>query len=195
MACAFGLTKPVFRCMKLLLSTIILAYFVQSAPGSAQPSLWAGGGLLSGGDDRMLPQVSTGVEFADQFYLEALFAGQRFSIVRKQTQIVSAGVYSNKLGSLPERLRFVIGVSFFREASQVASAKIASQPKAGESANQSETSYNAGLHLGLRYQIFKIDKFFASVNWESHLFPAGFAFIFLATGRRHVVSLSAGVEI
>ena len=56
-------------------------------------------------------------------------------------------------------------------------------------------SFNAGLNLGLGVKVYEGDRWNVMLDWNSHIFAAGLAFIFLTTARKTVFTLSAGYDL
>lgn len=60
--------------------------------------------------------------------------------------------------------------------------------------NRSENNYNLGGVVGLNLGI-NSGKFLFETAWNSHLFPAGLAGIFLASGRKQTLSVTMGMRL
>ena len=61
------------------------------------------------------------------------------------------------------------------------------------SESTSFTSTNAGLMLGLSYQLYAVQSMTVTASWDAHLFPAGQGIILLVTGRKQVIGVTAGI--
>ena len=153
-------------------------------PGRLQ--VFAGSGLLTEGDDRIKPAIVVGGVVGPGLYSTLFLYGQRFSIMSKRAQALSLG----KRWALPlpfsGRFTAGAGLSLLREETILRSTAASSK--------QSNTSYNAGVNLALQFRILRISRTTLDLDWSSHVFPAGFATLFLATGRRQMISLTAGVD-
>jgi|GEM_PF-1561074 len=147
-------------------------------------SVFAGGGVVSEGDDRYKPVALAGVTFGPNVYATAFAYGQRFSIVSRRGQVASLG----KQWVLPlpftKRLSLGIGASFLHESTTLAATST--------STKRSEDSFNLGAHFLFKLRIIDATSFFVDLDWHAHVFPAGFSTLYLVTGRRQVLSLGTG---
>ena len=55
------------------------------------------------------------------------------------------------------------------------------------------TSTNAGLMLGLSYDLYTAKSMTVTASWDAHLFPAGQGILLLVTGRKQVIGVTAGI--
>jgi hypothetical protein len=61
--------------------------------------------------------------------------------------------------------------------------------------NESIHAFNAGLNLGIGYKLYEQGRFNARFEWNSHIFAAGLAFIFMTTARKTVFSATVGYDL
>jgi hypothetical protein len=64
----------------------------------------------------------------------------------------------------------------------------------GES-RKSVHDWNIGLSLGLGYTIWSDDRWRINAEWNSQIYAAGFAFLFLTTARKSIFTLGAEVAL
>lgn len=156
-------------------------------------SLWAQGGkfeLLGGlgaveeGDDRMRPAVVVQAGMGEHWYGQGTLWGRRFAQVEERTLLVSAG-YRNDVFNA-KWLHAGAGIVVMEERTTV-------HPRGAQTSIDAQSSYNIGGMLGI-HGIWNYDRYLVQAAWDAALFPAGQAVIFLTTGRKQTLSISAGTR-
>ncbi len=61
--------------------------------------------------------------------------------------------------------------------------------------DESEHSINLGVNLGLGWRVIETGQWSADLEWNSHIFAAGLAFIYLTTARKTNFTLAVGYEL
>ena len=54
---------------------------------------------------------------------------------------------------------------------------------------------NLGVNLGIGWQAWKHDRWNARLEWNSHLFAAGLAFVYMTTARKTVFTAAVGYDL
>ena len=73
------------------------------------------------------------------------------------------------------------------------SIKIEYSNSSDQEFEKDEHNYNIGMSFGISYHL-NTDPLYMAVSWDSQVFPAGLTGgLFLASGRKHAVSLVMGV--
>lgn len=145
-----------------------------------------GGGVVETGDDRFMPMASAHLGVGEPFVLKAFLHGERYGIVRTRGLLMSAS-YRTVLplfGS--KRLTTQFGFAFLADSKRIAST--ATSPELHD------TSYSAGCALGLSARLATFGTAFLNADWQAHIFPAGWSFLLLASGRRQTLGFTVGVE-
>ena len=140
------------------------------------------------GDDRYRPSAFLHIGYNPFFYSRAYYYGRTMGPITENTYLLS---FNRRFGLFrATNLEGAFGVCTLLE-----STKLEHTDEQGTQ-KESESNFNLGTTFGVFWSPFqKSEPFYFSVGWESHLFLAGSAGIFLSTGRKHVVSLGAGLKI
>lgn len=144
----------------------------------------AGVSSVDDGDDHMRPALVGHLGVGEKFYARYFYYGRKFSTVTEKTQ----------LGSVNYRFP-VFGTAWFGGigmAELAESTRIKDNTGVGEDID--ETNFNTGIALGFFWSP-PIKPVMVTVGWESHLFPAGEAGIFLSTGRKETLSITLGFQM
>ncbi len=56
-------------------------------------------------------------------------------------------------------------------------------------------AFNLGLNLGLGWKVWQGDNWSARLEWNSHIFAAGLAFVFMTTARKSVFTAAVGYDL
>ena len=144
----------------------------------------AGVSTVDDGDDRLRPALLGHLGIGQAFYARYFYYGRKFATVTEKTH----------LGSLNYRFP-VFGTAWF---GGVGLAQLAESTRikdnTGVEEDIDETNYNTGIALGFFWSP-PIKPVMVTVGWESHLFPAGEAGIFLSTGRKETLSVALGFQM
>jgi hypothetical protein len=165
----------------LLLTTTSLAFIPQR---SLAFEISAGGGALEEGDDRSRPAAIVHMSFPNNYISRAYMWGRTFGPVTETDGILTVAKRYDIFGA--KSLGSVVGVSAMAEKTSI---KYDDYPQE----NTSYTSTNAGLLLGLHYDLWTGRTLKVAASWEGHVFPAGGAVIFLVTARKQILGMTAGV--
>ena len=136
---------------------------------------------VESGDDALRPALMASFQFKKNIFFQAQFYGRRIGPIKEESFLGTVGhnftLSKNKsfLGS--------VGCSIQQDK-----ITINKYQKIGH-----RYQYNIGLFLGLKAMITKSPITF--ISWESHIFPAGLATIFLVSGRKQFLSVGLGWQI
>jgi hypothetical protein len=163
---------------------ILIASASFSAMGAAALELEAGFNATEEGDDRMRPGTTLHLGIDPTTFARAFLLGRTYGPVKEKTTALEimrrfpvSGAYLNG----------AFGLSFVQEQTEIA--------KVDDREGLSQTYYNAGAAFGMYLELPPNSTFRCGLGWEAHLYPAGIAGIFLATGRKQFISLTAGLAI
>jgi hypothetical protein len=152
----------------------------------AQAGVWlqAGESFMEQGDFLLHPGVQLGLGLDDGTRYRLDFTGRRFGSFLETTTMVSRDEIL-KIFPWPE-LTARYGVT-------ILDAYTAYDPP-GEP-KKSVHDVNVGLCLGLGYTIWDADRWRVNAEWNSQIYAAGFAFLFLTTARKSIFTLGAEVAL
>ncbi|MCA2960432.1 MAG: hypothetical protein IOD12_09275 [Silvanigrellales bacterium] len=184
-----------FRLSALLSMLVCTAWPTATAFGasvsSANPGkgsqVFLGGSVLVEGDGRAKPAVVLGGVVGDGYFANLFLSGQRFTIVSRTSQLLSVGKRWPVAFPFSGRFSFAGGLSVLREETRIGAT--------ATSAALSETLYNGALALAVQFRVLQMARASLDLDWSNHIFPAGLATVYLATGRKQFVSLTAGVAL
>ena len=144
--------------------------------------------VMEEGDDRQRGGWSLYAE-TPWFFAQGFFFKRSFGPITEDTALVAP---SQQVGiPMLRELSLVFGGAALRERTQ-----IDYKAQKDQSFNTVETRYNFGLWTGLRYLFRTSRKLTITGSWETALFPAGIVpGLFLATGRKQLITLAIGKEI
>lgn len=167
----------------LALATLLLT------PTAAQAfEVAAGFGAVEEGDDRIRPGLGLHMGFSDALAGRVHYYGREFGPVREETYIVS----------------FMRRWALFKSNTVTAGFGGAVMDERttltfegdDETASDSEDNYNLGAVLGISWSLPKdTSPLYASVSWDSHVFPAGMGGLLLSTGRKQTIMLMIGAQL
>jgi hypothetical protein len=174
-----------------LLALSIVSAFIAAEHAYAH-NLELGLAGVSGGDDHADPAALVRFTSDAHVFMQGLLYGADFGPVSMRTGLVSFGLTAPVKGL--ERLRIYSGLTFMDEYVSIYSGERSrsdntTQPKINEH------NYNLGALLGVRAPIYVKSRFSANIGWESHLFIAGSAGLFLVLGVKQSWSLTAGMTL
>ncbi len=174
-----------FRFGVLLRVLVIAASSLVLTPSSSLAlDISTGAGILDEGDDHSRTAAILRIGTDSNWTMQNYLWGRSYGPVTETSGIVSVGKKGSIFGS--KSLVATVGFSLMAENSTISY-------KGYPEENASYTSTNAGLLLGLNYEIFSSKLVNVSFSWDSHLFAASEAIILLVTGRKQIVGLTAGV--
>ncbi|WP_141733594.1 hypothetical protein [Oligoflexus tunisiensis] len=162
----------------------VVLWILSPAMGHAAVWLQAGESVMEQGDFLLHPGIQLGLGFEDGIRYRLDFTGRRFGSFLETTTMVSRDEIL-KIFPWPE-LTARYGVT-------IMDAYTAYDPPAGP--KESVHDINVGLSLGVGYTIWSQDKWRVNAEWNSQLYAAGFAFLFLTTARKSIFSLGAEVAL
>ena len=136
------------------------------------------------GDDRLRPALVAHVGNGQNFYARYFYYGRKFSTVVERTNMGSLN-YAWPLFS--GSWRAGVGIVELSESTEIKSLEEGTE-------GVSETNYNTGASFGL-FWVPQIRPAHIQIGWESELFLAGEAGLFLSTGRKEVFSFVLGFAL
>jgi hypothetical protein len=172
--------------MLKLRSWFLLVITLCSNHAFSQGVATLGYSVLEQGDDRYQGGGFATVLVGD-LYIISHFHRRKFLPVEQQTYSLAMG----KRISLFGRPEFQLGYGgvVLLEKTQIRYSKDKDQ-----AFNREENQFNFGLALGFFWEKSLGNSLHYTLGWEAYLFPAGEAFLFLATGRKQFLSAGMGVE-
>jgi len=169
---------------KLMILSLLFFAIIISGHGRAI-ELAPAFGAVDESDDNLKPVI--GLKSVLGAYSASLwYWGRKFGPVRESSFLVTGSKYFHPFRWKPVRTE--VGLAGLSETTSLTYTELKNE-------NASETFLNLGVYFGVSssMQMGLVD---LSVSWQSALFPAGLSGgIFLATGRKQVLSLSAGVDL
>ena len=112
--------------------------------------------------------------------------GRDYGPVQQRSMLLTLGKYWSPYSF--KSLTFGGGISVLSETTRLIY-------KDAQEENHEDTFYNGGGFLGLRYS-YNPSKVVIDASWESGVFPAGIGGgLFLATGRKQIVSIGLGAML
>ena len=144
----------------------------------------AGVGALEEGDDRGRGAAILAIGFANDWDSKIYAWGRSYGPVTETDGMITVAKSFGMSGS--KSFRSSVGGSVLMEQTSVAY-----HDAPGEST--SFTSTNAGLMLGLSYDLYSVKSMTVTASWDAHLFPAGQGILLLVTGRKQVIGVTAGI--
>lgn len=178
-----GLFQPFAK--KMIRRLIFLGLLALSTKLSAA-EFTAGVGALEEGDDRGRAAAVVQSVFSNNWWTKLYIWGRSYGPVSERSGIFVAGKRFDLFGS--KDLRSSIGFSSLAEHTAI-------DYKDAPSESSSFTSTNFGVMFGVSYDVFKTKNITISTNWDSHIFAAGQAILLLVTGRKQIISITAGITL
>lgn len=164
-------------------SALCVAALLGSSIAEAAYNVRIGQSYMEQGDYLLHPGAQVAVDMGKR-RLRLDFSGREFGPFIEATAIVS---YDLELKIIPwERVTTHYGFSIMDEYTGF------NNPH-GE--DEEIHSFNAGANFGLGVKLYEGKNWDAALEWNSHIFAAGFAFIFLTTARKSIFTLSAGYDL
>ncbi len=139
-------------------------------------------------DDRARPAAMLHLGFTPDYFARAYYYGRQQGAVSEDTQLLAGG-YRFALFSKTSGLNAGIGASMMREATTIKAAALA----AGTEDDLTSANYNFGMLFSLNWSPLS-GPIPLNIGWDSHMFLAGQAGLFLATGRKQFISIGSGVR-
>ena len=149
--------------------------------------LGAGFGVGETGDDRFFMAAMAHGAVNESFFGRIYVHGERNGIESQRSFLADASYRTVLPFQFTKRFSANLGLAFLADTTRISGTKT--------SAPKQSTSYNSGLVLGVTFRAFTMGDFFLSADWQAHVFPAGWATIYLSTGKRQFISLFTGVEL
>jgi hypothetical protein len=175
--------------MKLYLPNYFIAFVF--AFGAAAPRLMAwdmslGMAALEEGDDRQRPAIALGMGFNDLYAAQAYYWGRELGPL-KETSFLIGGF--RRFPIFPKyHLTGGLGMGFMAET---LSLEYSGFPEE----NDKEENYNLGAALRFAWEA-EFGPLALMIRWDSFVFPAGLnGGLFLATGRKQLISAGVGVRL
>lgn len=177
------------RALFLYLLKCVALFLITENFAIAETILVGTGGIVEEGDDRIRPAVGLNLDIYSLFF-HSHFYGRKYSLVTQQsTSIAMGGRFSLPgKGNALKSLKIFIGAAYLREITKIKETSVSSLA-------EQDTIQNLGVALGIGWTFIETKHFVSQLNWESHVFPAGTATVFLSTGRKQMLSLTAGVKL
>ena len=163
---------------------IALCALVANATTTYAFEISAGVGALEEGDDRGRGAAILAIGFANDWDSKIYAWGRSYGPVTETDGMITVAKSFGMSGS--KSFRSSVGGSVLMEQTSVAY-----RDTPGEST--SFTSTNAGLMLGLSYDLYTAKSMTVTASWDAHLFPAGQGILLLVTGRKQVIGVTAGI--
>ena len=147
----------------------------------------AGFGVGENGDDRFFLSAMGHAAWNESFFGRIYVHGERNGIESHHSILGDLSYRTPLPFQLTKRFTANLGLGFLADTTRIAGTNT-SAPKQG-------TSYNCGLVLGVTFRILSWGDTFVSADWQAHVFPAGWATVYLSTGKRQFLSLLVGAEL
>lgn len=144
-----------------------------------------GASVIEEGDDRPRIGGLVHIGFGDGYRGRLHVYGRDIGPVQQRTFLVSGVRHFTPFKS--PMLKAAVGAALMNE-------RITIDYASDSSLSTSENNFNLGGVFGLSLQVPKGPLYF-SMDWDAHVFPAGAAGIFLATGRKQTISIAMGVSL
>jgi hypothetical protein len=162
--------------------------------------LGVGFAAVEAGDDRTRPAAALHVGVGEFWVGRAYWYGQEYGPVREETTIVSVARQWGLFRS--DSLVASFGVTLmddrttldFDEGDDDGSGN-AADDSAPDDVREDNLNVGAAFAVAWRLPPKLSGPLFVEAAWDSHVFPAGSAAIFLASGRRQALSLTIGVSL
>lgn len=162
-----------------------LCFMAFFGPGIAEAAynVRIGQSFIEQGDFLLAPGAQVALDMGKS-RLRIDFSGREFGPFVEATAIAS---YDLELKVIPwDRVTTRYGFSIMDEYTAF------NNPR-GE--DEEIHSFNAGANFGIGLTLYQGKDWDAALEWNSHIFAAGFAFLFLTTARKSVFTLSAGYDL
>jgi len=170
-----------------VLSVALLVVLCPASLHASDLEFAAGLGALEEGDDRPRSSIVAQVGWNKIYVGRLYFAQRKMGPVTDQT-IILAGIRRWTMFKVPY-LRADVGPVIMNESFQIDFAS-----EGDQAFNRNEDNFNIGALVGLTFNL-PSNRLLFEFSWNSHLFPAGIAGLFLASGRKQTLSLTLGVKI
>ena len=162
---------------------ILLGLSLEGA-AAAKPHVTIGLAAVDEGDDRSRPAAILRGGL-DHFYGSVAAYGRTFAQVSERTIHVAAGARAPIFHT--RWLTAGIGMAAIEENTVVKS-------RGSQTKTEQDAIYNIGVQFGLQAE-YQAKQWILQAGWESTLFPAGLATVFLTTGRKQFIFATAGYQL
>lgn len=155
----------------------------------AQGNIEIGVGLatLEEGDDRLRGALAFQLGWNKIYASRLYFASREMGPIKDQTLIL-AGMRRWSIFKSPY-LRAEVGPVLMNESYQITYDK-----ESDENFDRQENNFNIGGLVGLSLSL-PSNRLLFELAWQSHIFPAGIAGLFLASGRKQDISMILGIKL
>lgn len=162
----------------------VLLSILSPAPANASVWLQAGESMMEQGDFLLHPGIQLGLGFNDGTRYRLDFTGRRFGSFLEMTTMVSRDEIF-EIFPWPE-LTARYGVT-------IMDAYTSYDPPLERKTSVHDV--NIGICLGLAYTLYREERWRVNAEWNSQIYAAGFAFLFLTTARKSIFTLGAEVAL
>ncbi len=147
------------------------------------------------GDDQFRPAALLHLGWSPFYYSRVFYYGRTFGPITEQTYLAS---FSRRFGLFKSSgFEGAVGGCFLSETITMRSTDDSpntSTTVTKASVDEREQNYNVGMTFGVFWIPSGFAPFYLNVGWESHVFLAGSAGLFLSTGRKQMVSVTTGLK-
>ncbi len=177
-------TAPCTHLPYRLFALISLLAILQSPLAQGVTALTVGAAATEEGDDRQRPAVYIAGVFGDQYFAKSYLYGRTFNRVTEQTVTLSVG---KRFGIFNANfLKAGLGVTASNDSTRIEASE--TEPAESENAGNFGALFNIHISPPLAQNMT------LEAGWDTHLFAAGAAGLFLATGRKQMLYLGAGMS-
>lgn len=170
--------------IRLLASASFSPAFVMIIAKSSQAAdIGTGIVAVEDGDDRLRPAAVIHFATAGGFYTRGYAYGRDYGPVRERDYILSMGKRFDLSGKTWQGL---VGAAVLSDTTEL---RYNDYPEE----NTRFTSTNFGMAFGLHWTFIDTKALQVRATWDSHVFPAGAAIVYLANARKSTLGLTAGI--
>jgi hypothetical protein len=142
-----------------------------------------GSGLeaIEDGDDRLRPAALVHIATDKGFITRGYVYGRDYGPVSERNYLLAIG---KRFDFSSKTWQGIIGLAVLADTTEIIYKDYPQD-------NSSYTSTNVGMAFGVHWNIFDAKAFRLKATWDSHVFPAGTGFLFLANARKSGLGLTA----
>ena len=172
------------RLRSLPVHAIVLAFICFWSKSAKALGFRAGQSWFEQGDYLLEPGIELAVEDAEHRSLRFEFTGKTFGNFTQATGILSLNL---PFEIFPWKSVYTsYGLSLMDEYTAYNSPY---------GHDESIHALNLGLNLGLGWKVWQGDHWNARLEWNSHIFAAGLAFLYMTTARKTVFTAAVGCDL
>jgi hypothetical protein len=145
---------------------------------------FVGAGALIEDDDRARNAAILHLGFPNNWYSRFYLWGRTYGPVTERDGILTISKRTDIFGL--KTLHASVGFSAMAERTSITYSDHPSE-------NSTFTATNFGAVFGLHYDLYTGKSVNISASWDSNVFAAGQAIIFLVTGRKEILGITAGM--